>query len=266
MTKLRKRLFDIVFEADTRAGKTFDIALLIIISLSILVVLLESVPKIRHSYYHLLKMIEWGFTIIFLMEYLVRILISYKRWKYITSFYGIIDFISILPAFLSLIFVGAHSLIIVRAFRLLRVFRVLKVSRYTNAGQTLVKALAASRAKISVFLFAIITIVLFVGTLMYIIEGEANGFTSIPKAIYWAIVTLTTVGYGDLTPATTIGQFISSILMIIGYAIIAVPTGIITVELSKNLNKSTQVCPSCYKENHDEDAVYCKKCGSRLND
>jgi voltage-gated potassium channel len=264
MKNLKKKLFEIIFEADTMHGKAFNITLLLIIVLSVFVVILESVPDIRLNYHDILFKLEWLFTSIFTIEYILRVWITPNRWKYIFSFYGIIDLIAILPAFLAIFIAGAHSLIIVRSFRLLRVFRILKISRYTNAGQSLLKALIASRAKIEVFLFAVITIVLLVGTLMYLIEGEINGFTSIPKSIYWAIVTLTTVGYGDLTPITTIGQFLSSILMILGYAIIAVPTGIISVEMSK-ISSSTQICPNCMKEGHDEEAVYCKFCGSEIN-
>jgi voltage-gated potassium channel len=264
MKLFRKKLFEIIFEADTKAGKTFDIILLIIICLSVFIVILESVPRIRSSYGSLLFIAEWIFTIVFLIEYLMRVSVAPNRYRYIISFYGIIDFIAILPAFLAIFIVGAQSLVIIRSFRLLRVFRILKVSRYTSAGQSLVKALSASKEKISVFLFTVLTIVLFLGTIMYLVEGEENGFSSIPKGIYWAIVTITTVGYGDLTPVTTFGQFVSSILMILGYAIIAVPTGIISVELIKAEN-STQVCPECMKEGHDDGAVYCKFCGSKLN-
>ncbi len=264
MKSIKKKLFEIIFEADTKSGKAFDVVLLIVICLSVLVVILESVPGYRKNYGSTLSLAEWIFTIIFLIEYMLRVFVAPNRFKYITSFYGVIDFIAILPAFMSIFIVGAQGLVIVRSFRLLRVFRILKISRYTSAGQSLVRALAASRAKISVFLFAVLTIVLFIGTIMYLIEGEKNGFTSIPKAIYWSIVTITTVGYGDLTPVTTFGQFISSILMILGYAIIAVPTGIISVEIIKS-SENTQVCPQCMKEGHDEGAVYCKYCGSQLN-
>lgn len=263
MKNLKSRLFDIIFGSETKAGKTFDIILLIIICLSVLVVVLESVPDIRDNHHMLLYTIEWVFTIIFSIEYILRVIISPKKFKYIFSFYGLIDFVAILPTFIAIIVTGAHSLIIIRAFRLLRVFRILKISRYTSAGQSLTKALQASRAKISVFLFAVFTVVLFMGTLMYLIEGEENGFTSIPKGIYWAIVTITTVGYGDLTPITTIGQFISSVLMILGYAIIAVPTGIISVEMSR-LSKNTQVCQSCFNDDHDDDATFCKNCGKKI--
>ena len=265
---LRKELFEIIFEADTREGKFFDISLLIVILLSIVTVMCESVPAFRIGNNEIFKTLEWVFTIVFLIEYLLRIYASVNRWKYIFSFYGLIDLLAILPAFLGIFISGAHSLLIIRAFRLLRIFRVLKISRYSNAGKTLVNALVASRDKIGVFLFAILTTILCIGTLMYLIEGEINGFTSIPKSIYWAVVTITTVGYGDIIPRTAIGQFLSGILMIIGYAIIAVPTGIISLEVarSEKMKMTTQVCPECMKEGHEKDAKYCKHCGSRLNE
>lgn len=264
---IRQKLFDIIFEADTSEGKTFDILLLIAILISVVLVLLESVPVFNMKYGPGFQTAEWVFTAMFTIEYLLRIFAAKHRSRYIFSFFGIIDFLAILPAYLGLFLTGAHTLIIIRAVRLLRVFRILKISRYTNAGRLLVHALKESRAKIGVFLFSVLTIVLLIGTLMYLIEGEKNGFTSIPKSIYWAIVTITTVGYGDLTPLTTLGQFFSSALMITGYAIIAVPTGIITAELinRKESRGTTQVCPECMKEGHDTDAKYCKYCGSDLN-
>ncbi|MGD2033987.1 MAG: ion transporter [Bacteroidales bacterium] len=264
---LRRKLFEVIFEADTRGGKAFDVSLLIVIVLSIITVMCESVPAFRRSSSELFVTLEWTFTVIFTVEYVLRIYASENKWKYILSFYGLIDLLAILPAFVGFFVVGAHSLLIIRAFRLLRVFRVLKISRYSSAGKILVNALVASRDKIGVFLFTIATIILFIGTLMYLIEGEANGFISIPKSIYWAVVTLTTVGYGDITPQTAIGQFLSGLLMIIGYAIIAVPTGIISLEVARSGKKkmTTQVCPDCMREGHERDSVYCKYCGARLN-
>ncbi len=262
-SNIKQKTFDIVFEADTKAGKLFDVCLLIAILLSVAVTIMESVPNFNLEYGSAFLLFEWLFTFIFLLEYVLRVWVTPKKKKYIFSFFGIIDLLSILPAFLSLVFIGAHSLIIIRAFRLLRVFRILKVTRYTKAGQLLTKAIVASKAKIGVFLFSVLLIVLFVGTLMYIVEGKKNGFNSIPQATYWAIVTLTTVGYGDLTPQTALGQFISSIVMILGYAIIAVPTGIISVELAKS-QVSNRICPSCMHEDHDSDAVFCKHCGEKL--
>lgn len=264
---IKQRLFDILFEADTRAGKIFNVSILIVICLSILVVLLESVPGYGIRFNTLFVVLEWTFTTVFLIEYALRIYTTRKRWRYIFSFFGLIDLLAILPAFIAFFFAGAHSLIVIRSFRLLRVFRILKVSRYTRAGQTLSKAIRSSTAKIGVFLFAVVTIVVLVGTVMYLIEGEENGFVSIPKSIYWAIVTLTTVGYGDITPQSAFGQFVSSLVMILGYAIIAVPTGIISVEIARSSedNLNTQVCPHCMESGHDDDAVFCKHCGEKIN-
>lgn len=263
---LRDRLYEIIFEADTPNGKAFDVALLITILLSILLVMLESVPSIGLRYRYVLHVMEWLITIIFSIEYLLRIYVVKKPFNYIFSFYGIIDLLAVLPTYLSLIIVGSHSLVVIRALRLLRVFRIFKVSRYTVAGQNLAKAMRSSREKIFVFLFFIVNMVVIVGTLMYLIEGPEHGFKSIPASIYWAIVTMTTVGYGDISPQTPLGQFIASLVMIAGYAIIAVPTGIVTAEMMKNPGKSnTQVCPHCLHDKHDDDATYCKKCGGKLN-
>ena len=266
MAFVKQKLYEIIFEADTKAGKLFDISLLLVILLSVALVMLESIPSVNHSYYSFLKISEWIITLIFTLEYLLRIIIIKKPWKYATSFYGIIDLLAVIPTYLGLILVGGHSLMVIRALRLLRVFRILKLSRYTSAGQGLVKALWASRAKIGVFIFFVLIIVVIVGTLMYLIEGSQHGFTSIPRSIYWAIVTLTTVGYGDISPATALGQLLASIVMIMGYAIIAVPTGIVTAEILKPTKKNnTQVCPQCLFEPHDDDALFCKKCGSEIN-
>ena len=266
MKKLKDRLYEIIFEADTWKGKLFDIVLLVVIVVSIALVMLESVKSVRENNRELLKILEWVITIIFTLEYILRIVIINKPWRYIFSFYGIIDFLSVIPSYLGLVIVGSHSLMIIRALRLLRVFRILKLTRYTQAGSSLARALWNSRAKISVFIFFISIIVVLVGTLMYLVEGDAGGFTSIPRSIYWAIVTLTTVGYGDISPITPLGQFLASALMIIGYAIIAVPTGIVTAEMIKSTPKTnTQVCPNCLYESHDDDAIYCKKCGSKIN-
>ncbi len=265
MKKIRGKLYEIIFEADTRAGKAFDVVLLFVILFSVLLVMLESVPSIRAKYGHELRVLEWGITAIFTVEYILRILIVGKPFRYIFSFYGIIDFLAVIPTYLSLLIVGSHSLAIIRVLRLLRVFRILKLTRHTQAGRTLVRALWASREKISVFIFFVLTIVVIVGTIMYMVEGESHGFKSIPQSIYWAIVTLTTVGYGDISPETPLGQFLASIVMIMGYAIIAVPTGIVTAEIIKpTAGSNTQVCPNCLHDKHDDDAVFCKKCGRRL--
>ena len=263
---IRTKLYEIIFEADTPKGKTFDVALLVIILLSILLVMLESVPTINLGYRQLLHVMEWVITIIFSIEYLLRVYVVKKPFSYIFSFYGIIDLLAVLPTYLSLIIVGSHSLVVIRALRLLRVFRIFKVSRYTVAGQNLAKAMRSSREKIFVFLFFIVNMVIIVGTLMYLIEGPEHGFKSIPASIYWAIVTMTTVGYGDISPETPLGQFIASLVMIAGYAIIAVPTGIVTAEMMKSPGRSnTQVCPNCLHDKHEDDAKHCKKCGTKLN-
>ena len=262
---LRNSLYKIIFEADTKEGKSFDIMLLIIIILSVIAVILESIPRIENLYSKELRITEWIITGIFTFEYLIRIYVVDRPRKYMLSFYGIIDFLSIIPTYLTLIFAGAHGLMVIRAIRLLRVFRIFKLTRYISEGKVILRALKASRAKISVFLFAILMIVLIIGTLMYLIEGGPNGFTSIPKGIYWAIVTLTTVGYGDIAPQTALGQAIASFVMILGYAIIAVPTGIVTSEFAKEAKKITpQACPGCLKEGHEPDATFCKFCGTQL--
>jgi len=262
---LRDKLHTIIFEADTRAGKLFDIILLWAILVSIVVVMLESVVSISEAYSAEIKVVEWSFTILFSLEYIARIIAVKKPLKYIFSFYGIIDLLSILPTFIGVFVSGTHSLSVIRAIRLLRIFRILKLVRYVKAAQTLKQALFASKDKIIVFLFAVGSMVIILGTIMYIIETPESGFTSIPRSIYWAIVTLTTVGYGDISPATVLGQTIASIVMIMGYSILAVPTGIVGVELAKHENKmSTQACPDCSEEGHDLDAEHCKYCGAKL--
>ncbi len=259
--------YEVIFEADTREGKVFDLLLLVVIIISVILVMIESVPHIRSGYQRQLRIAEWAITGIFTLEYLVRVIVVRKPWKYIFSFYGIIDFLAVIPTYLSLVMVGSHSLIVIRVLRLLRVFRILKLTRYTSASRTLSRALWASREKIGVFIFFVVTLVIIIGTLMYLIEGENGGFKSIPLSIYWAVVTLTTVGYGDISPVTPTGQFLASVVMILGYAIIAVPTGIVTAEMiNPSASKdSTQVCPNCLYDKHDNDAVHCKKCGAKLN-
>ena len=264
----RLRLYEIVFESSTRTGRSYDILLLICIVASVIVVALESVSSLPIFVDHWLYVFEWIFTIIFTIDYLIRIFIVPNKRKYIFSFFGIIDLLSILPTYLGLFFVGAQSLMVIRSIRLIRIFRIFKLSRYVGEGQNLARALKSSRHKIIVFLVIISTSVIITGTLMYLIEGPAHGFTSIPKSIYWAIVTMTTVGYGDLAPQTPLGQTLASIIMILGYGIIAVPTGIVSAEMvfQKNNQKiSTEVCPHCMREGHDPDAVHCKYCGGSLN-
>jgi voltage-gated potassium channel len=265
----RWKLHEVIFEADTPAGKAFDVILLITILLSVLVVMLESVVFIQAEYGKWLYYAEWVFTILFTIEYAGRIISVTKPRKYMTSFFGIIDLLSILPTYLSLIFAGTQAFLIIRSIRLLRVFRVFKLVRYIGEASHLTSALRASRAKIIVFIGGVFTFVVIIGTLMYLIEGRDNGFTSIPQSIYWAVVTLTTVGYGDIIPQTPLGKGIATCIMILGYGIIAVPTGIVTAEMSyqrdhSKKNISTQACPHCSAEGHDVDAVFCKKCGGRL--
>lgn len=267
MKELKQKLYSIIFEADTREGKLFDEILLGTIIFSILLVMLESVPTIRVRYHTLLRSLEWVITAIFTLEYLTRIWVVNRPWKYVFSFYGMVDLFALLPTYLGLFFTGGHSLIVIRAIRLLRVFRILKLSRYTRAGRLIAGALWHSREKISVFIIFVLTLALIIGTFMYLVEGEKAGFTDIPTSIYWAIVTLTTVGYGDLSPVTGLGKFLASLVMILGYSIIAVPTGIITASLlGKRENYNTQVCRNCLLEKHDDDARFCKRCGASLEE
>lgn len=261
----QQQLHQIIFGYDTFGGKLFDVLLLIIILLSVLAVMLESVSSITVQYGPQLRIIEWGFTILFSIEYLGRIVSSPLKRKYILSFMGIIDLLAILPAFISIFVAGAQTLLVIRLVRLIRVFRILKLSRYMRGANMLRRALYESRHKIIVFFGSVIIIVVVVGTLMYLIEHGQNGFSSIPRSIYWAIVTITTVGYGDIAPATVLGQTIASLLMIIGYAIIAVPTGIITSEMVSSNKKSKQIkCDQCGALEHSGHAQYCNKCGSKL--
>ena len=264
---LRHRLHEIIYEADTRAGKIFDVILLIAILASIVLVMLESVESFDKKYHTFLNISEWIITILFSIEYILRMISIKKPLKYVFSFYGIIDLLSTIPKYLSLILVGSHNLAALRALRLLRIFRILKLARYIGVSNRLLVALRASKAKIAVFLFFVVIICIILGTVMYMIEGEENGFTSIPRSVYWAIVTLTTVGYGDIAPHTPIGQFIASIIMILGYGIIAIPTGIVTTEMAKadTVHTNTQSCPNCLKENHIDDAEFCYNCGNKLN-
>jgi voltage-gated potassium channel len=263
----RERWYEIIFEADTKEGRLFNVILLFSILASVAIIILESVPAIREEYGEILRPIEWTFTIIFTAEYFARIWTLNKKKKYIFSFFGLIDLLSILPSYLGLFISGTQSLMVIRSLRLLRIFRIFKLSRYVGEGQNLARALKSSQHKITVFLVFILTSVVIAGTIMYLIEGPEHGFTSIPTSIYWAVVTMTTVGYGDIAPETTLGQTIASIIMIMGYGIIAVPTGIVSAEMVslKRSEVTTQVCPHCLKEGHDSDAIFCKYCGSVLN-
>ena len=265
MQTFRKKLYRIIFQTDTRAGKLFDVILLVTILINMIAVMLESVQSINEEYGGELKILEWVITGLFMLEYILRIWVSEKPFKYIFSFYGLVDLLSILPLFMEMIFVGTHSLAIIRSLRLLRLFRVFKLTRHMNQGNVIIQALKESWAKISVFLFGVITIILVVGTVMYLIEGPEHGFSNIPRSIYWTIVTVTTVGFGDITPQTTAGQIIASFTMILGYAIIAVPTGIVTVEMSKK-NDLNRKCPHCKTVGHEREAVYCKHCGGILEE
>lgn len=266
----RSRLHTVIFETSSRGGKVFDVTLIVVILISIVVVILDSMPNLDNKTHILFNQVEWLITIIFTVEYLLRILSARKPLRYIFSFYGIIDLLGTLPTYLAIFISGGSSLLVIRALRLLRVFRVLKISRYTTAGFVLRKSLSASRAKIGVFLTAVFMVVIIIGTIMYLVEGNAGGFTSIPKGIYWTIVTITTVGYGDIAPITGLGQFIASITMLLGYAIIAVPTGIVTAEITqqnrflKNEESNAITCNECLCDDHDNDAMHCKKCGAEL--
>ena len=265
-SELKEKLRIIIFEADTPAGKHFDIALIITIAISVTVVMLDSVEAIHSEYGQWLYALEWLFTLLFTVEYVTRLACIGRPIKYATSFFGIIDLLAILPTYLSLLLTGSHYMSVIRIVRVLRIFRILKVVRYVSETQVLLRALRASRRKIVVFLFAILSLVVIIGSLMYLIEGEEAGFTSIPRSVYWAVVTLTTVGYGDIKPDTGLGQALASIVMIMGYSIIAIPTGIFSVEMSRAARQSftTRVCPACSAEGHDEDADYCKFCGEAL--
>lgn len=267
MARLRNRLHEIIFEADTPEGRAFDVALICVILLSVVVVCLESVASVEARHGHWLRLAEWVITGVFTVEYLLRIYATQRPMQYVTSFFGLIDLVSIVPTYLGLLLADAHYMMLVRVLRLLRVFRVLKLTQFIMEGDVLRKALHASRHKITVFLFVVLNAVIVVGALMFVIEGPENGFTSIPTSMYWTIVTLTTVGYGDISPKTPLGQMLASCVMVLGYGIIAVPTGIVSVELanaSRYKEVTTQVCPACLAEGHDPDARFCKYCGGGL--
>lgn len=263
----RARLHEVIFEADTTFGKVFDEVLIASILLSIIVVMLDSVSGIRAHYAPILTALEWTFTILFSIEYLLRLYSVKRPSAYAFSFFGIVDLLAVIPTYLSLLLPGSQYLLVIRVLRLLRIFRVLKLAQYLGEANQLLSALRASRRKILVFLFAVSTIVVICGSVMYVIEGGENGFTSIPRSIYWAIVTLTTVGYGDISPRTELGQAVAAVIMILGYGIIAVPTGIVTAELTSVSTRrvSTQVCRSCACEGHPPNATFCHACGEPLN-
>ncbi len=266
----KHRLHEIVYEADTPAGRRFDLGVLTLIIISVILVMLESVSYIDALFDRQFYWIEWVVTVLFSIEYIIRIIAIKKPLRYIFSYYGIIDLLSTIPLYISLFFVGTESLIALRALRLLRVFRILKLTRFIGASNLLMNALKASRVKISVFLFTVIILCIIFGTVMYLIEGSASGFTSIPRSIYWAIVTMTTVGYGNIAPETALGQLVASIIMIMGYGIIAVPTGIVSAEMTHQKNTAidtnTQACPNCNEVKHKDGALFCHSCGFQLND
>jgi voltage-gated potassium channel len=269
LSRWQLKLHEIIYEADTPAGKWFDIILLLFIVASALFVMLESVKGLPEYWYRLFTCAEWVITILFTIEYILRIISIKKPKHYILSFYGLVDLVAIFPLYLSLLISGTGALATLRALRLLRVFRILKITRYIKEGHRLKEALRMSKPKIFVFLFAVLIISMIAGTLMYLIEGDESGFTSIPAGIYWCIVTLTTVGFGDITPVTPLGQFIASIIMIMGYGIIAVPTGIVSVAYAKTSipepELNTQSCPSCSADGQKESARYCWNCGYKLD-
>ena len=288
----KTKLHEVIYEADTPSGKLFDVLLLIFIILSIVLVMLESVVSIDREYHRLLYIGEWVVTVLFTIEYLLRIISVKKPFKYVFSFFGIIDFLSTIPMYLAILFGGgAQALVTLRALRLLRVFRILKLARYLGASNQLKDSIIASRVKIMVFLFAVMVSSIVFGTIMYLVEGEANGFDNIPKSVYWCVVTLTTVGFGDIAPQTPLGQFITTIIMILGYGIIAVPTGIVSAEYAKSslkyndnnnipqtkgpntvdlpedveLHMNSQCCINCLNTKHQDGADFCHKCGHKLH-
>ena len=267
----RVPLYDILFEADNGAATAFDVCLILAILASVLVVMLDSVTTIVERHHQLLLVLEWVFTILFTIEYAVRLAAVQSKRRYALSFFGIVDLFSIIPTYLSVLLPGAQFLVIIRVLRVLRVFRVLKLVRYLGEAQTLGRALAASRYRIAVFLITVLTLVVILGSFMYLIEGADAGFTSIPVSVYWAVVTLTTVGFGDITPDTAVGQFLAALIMLMGYGMIAVPTGIVSVELAHAAGRTEAapgprilVCSGCHSGAHDEDARFCKKCAGTV--
>jgi voltage-gated potassium channel len=262
----RARLHQVVFESDTPAGRAFDLALIGLVLLSVVVVSVETVRGMPAGVYRALRSAEWTLTVVFTVEYVLRLIAVRRPLAYAASFYGVVDLLAILPTYVSLVVPGAQALLVVRVLRLLRVFRVLKLSRFLSEAQTLTSALRASSRKIAVFLLTVSTLVVVIGSLMFVVEGPENGFTSIPTAMYWTVVTLTTVGYGDVSPRTGLGRTLASLVMILGYGIIAVPTGIVTAELTQGRARpvSGQACPTCGAEGHDADARFCRRCGTQL--
>ena len=267
----RRRWFDIVFRHDTGRARNFDLALIVVILASVIVIMLDSVARIHARHASLLYLVEWGFTLLFTAEYVLRLLVVRRWWRYAFSLWGLIDLLSILPTYLSLFLPGSQSLLAVRILRMLRLFRILKMTQYVEEGGVLMGALWRSRRKIFVFVCAVLTITVIFGALMYVVEGPEHGFASIPTSMYWAVVTMATVGFGDIAPQTTLGRFITSLLILIGYSIIAVPTGIYTAELASSLREASDAqrfdrrgCPECGLEGHDPAAHFCRHCSQRL--
>lgn len=265
-TEWRKHLFEVIFESDTPAGKHFDILLIVAIVVSVIVVMLDSVSSVREQWQFWLRAAEWLFTLVFTVEYGLRIYSVARPAGYIFSFFGIVDLLAIVPTYFSIFLPATASLVVIRVLRILRVFRILKLGAYLGEADTLMHSLKASRKKIEVFLFTVMMLVIIFGALMYLIEGKDSGFTSIPRSIYWAIVTLTTVGYGDIAPQTNLGQVLASLIMICGYSIIAVPTGIVSAEMvhAAEQRKTKRVCDNCGFRFHEKDASYCRHCGNAL--
>jgi len=270
LNRRKEKIFEIIFEADTFYGKLFDIILLITILISVALVMLESVPSINAKHHHILIVLEWIVTGLFTIEYAFRMYCVRKPWRYFFSFYGVIDLLSILPTYLGIIYPSTKYLSNIRVLRLFRIFRIFGLTQFLRGGNVLLIALRNSRAKIIVFLSFITLTVVVIGSIMFVLEGQhpESGFTSIPTSIYWAVVTLTTVGYGDIAPVTGLGKFLASVVMILGYGVIAVPTGIVSAEMAKtkkDIPKNTQVCQHCHDSNHADGAKYCKTCGYELN-
>ncbi len=263
--RIKNKIYVIIFKSNTRKGKLFDIALLLVILVNLLTVMFDSIEYYHNYYGTALNIIEWVITGLFIIEYFFRIWVLNRKAKYIFSFYGVVDLLAILPSFIGLFVVGTHFLVVVRTLRLLRIFSIFQMNNYTRQGNILIRSLRSSWSKISVFLLSVISVITVLGTLMYLIEGAENGFSNIPISIYWTIVTITTVGYGDISPVTPAGQIIASITMMLGYAIIAVPTGIITAETLKQ-RKQIVTCPRCFCKENDSDSNYCKICGEVLKE
>ncbi|RYV03265.1 ion transporter [Shewanella sp. OPT22] len=256
----------VIFGTDTSSGRLFDIGLIVCIIASVLLILLDTIVEVHQEYGEVIRILEWGFTVLFTIEYILRLYSSANPLLYARSFYGIVDLLAILPSFLILLFPGAQFALMIRVFRLFRVFRVLKLLRYLSEGNLLLKAMVHSSRKVFIFFFSVSLIIMVLGSIMYVIEGPENGFSSIPKSIYWTIVTITTVGYGDITPHTALGQGVASLTMLLGYSIIAIPTGILTAEISNEMGRQRDLrrCSNCSTSGHDAEANYCFECGAEL--